>query len=174
MRDSRLSGITPSLHVAAASAASTNAVLLDDNAVDFGCGGYNDKYDNWYGGDMSALTSGGACASMDTTTAGDTQNLKGYDSNIIYVPSIPPAGPSKRSLPSGFVHLSEDIKLQMLSKLDSNSSAVNVDSFGKDTLKMMLGGIVGEKEYLLQYAAQVDLVFQDMIHSVLPDCVTAE
>jgi hypothetical protein len=101
-------------------------VLLDDNVVDFGCGGYNDNYGDWDGGDVSALTAGGL-------------NLKSCNRDIIYVPSISPAGPSKRSLPLGFIQLSEDIKLQMLSKLDSNLSAVNVDSFGKDTLKIMLG-----------------------------------
>jgi hypothetical protein len=98
-RDSRLSGITPSSHVAAASAASslrtatvsaaTNAVLLDDDVVDFCRSGYDDDCGNWDGGDVSTLTAGGACASMDATTAGNTHNnLKGYDSDVIYVPSI--------------------------------------------------------------------------------------
>ena len=182
-RDSRLSGITPSSHVAAAStapssrmaavSAATNAELLDDDDVDFGRGDYDDDYGDWDGGDTSTLTAVGACVSMAATAAGNTQNLDGYDSKVIYVPSLPPGGPSKRSLPSGFVHLSEVIKLRLLSKLDSNSSAANVDSFGKDTLKRMLEDIVGEKEYLLQYTAQVDPIFQDLIDNVLPDRVTA-
>jgi hypothetical protein len=39
-------------------------------------------------------------------------------------------------------------------------------------LKRMLEGVVGEKEYLLQYDAQMDLIFRDMINNVLPDRVT--
>ena len=185
-RDSRLPGFVPSLHMVAASttatssqtatdSSATNAVLLDDDDVDFGRGGYVDGYGHCGGGGdaSTTVTAGGGCVSMAVTTSGNSHNLDGYDSDCIYVPSIPPAGPSKRSLPLGFVHLSEVIKLRMLSKLDSNSSAANIDSFGKNTLKRMLEGIVGEKEYLLQYAAQVDPVFRDMIDDVLPDRVTA-
>ena len=160
-------------HRMAAVSAATNAELLDDDDVDFGRGDYDDDYGDWDGGDTSTLTAVGACVSMAATAAGNTQNLDGYDSKVIYVPLLPPGGPSKRSLPSGFVHLSEVIKLRFLSKLDSNSSAANVDSFGKDTLKRMLEDIVGEKEYLLQYTAQVDPIFQDLIDNFLPDCVTA-
>jgi hypothetical protein len=36
----------------------------------------------------------------------------------------------------------------------------------------VLEDIVREKEYLLQYAAQVDPIFRDMIENVLPDRVT--
>ena len=42
----------------------------------------------------------------------------------------PPAGALKGNLPLGFVRILDDIKLHMLSKLDVNSSASNVDAFG--------------------------------------------
>jgi hypothetical protein len=70
----------------------------------------------------------------------------GYDSNIIdfSLPLPTTADPLKSNLPAWLIPLLEDIKLQMLNKLNANSSALNIDSFGKSILKGILEDITSE------------------------------
>ena len=80
----------------------------------------------------------------------------------------PPTGALKGNLPPGFVRIVDDIKLRMLSKLDVNSSASNVDAFGKSTLKGIIDDIVDVKNNLLLYAEQVHPICRDMLDDAIP------
>ncbi len=100
-------------------------------------------------------------------TAGVSQDQGGYDSDIVEVfTPPPPTGALKGNLPPGFVRIVDDIKLRMLSKLDVNSSASNVDAFGKSTLKGIIDDIVDVKNNLLLYAEQVHPICRDIQSSI--------
>jgi hypothetical protein len=113
----------------------------------------------------------------NTTTAhasgtnGVLQDHGGYDSgsNIMDVFTPPPASTVKGNLPPGFVHILDNIKLCMLSRLDVNSLAANIDAFGKSTLKGMIDDIVEARDSLLLYAEQVDPICWDMLDDVIPN-----
>jgi hypothetical protein len=99
-------------------------------------------------------------------TAGVSQDQGGYDSNIVEVFTPPPAGALKGNLPPGFVRILDDIRLRMLSKLDVNSSASNVDAFGNSTLKGIIDDIVDGKNNLLLYAEQAHPICRDIQSSI--------
>jgi hypothetical protein len=107
---------------------------------------------------------------LATATTASTA-AAGYDSDILEVVSPTAVGSLKNNLPLGFVPLSEDIKIRMLSSLDTNSSSANINSFGKSTLKGIIDDIVVVKGDLLQHAAGVDKIYRDMLDDVIPDHV---
>ncbi len=80
-----------------------------------------------------------------------------------------PAGKVKGNLPLGFVHILDNIKLCMLSRLDDNSLAANIDAFGKSNLKGMIDDIVEARDSLLLYAEQVDPICRDMLDDAIPN-----
>jgi hypothetical protein len=86
----------------------------------------------------------------------------------------PPAGAVKGNLPPGFVHILDDIKLCMLSRLDVNSLPGNIDAFGKSTLKGMIDDIVEARYNLLLYAEQVDPICWDMLDDTIPNQVSSK
>ncbi len=86
----------------------------------------------------------------------------------------PPVGALKGNLPPEFVRILDDIKLHMLSKLDVNSSASNVDAFGKSTLKGIFDDIVDVKNNLLLYAEQVHPICWDMLDDTIPNRVSSK
>jgi len=60
----------------------------------------------------------------------------------------------------------------MLSKLDVNSSASNIDAFGKSTLKGVIDDIVDVKNNILLYAEQVHPICCDMLDDAIPNRVS--
>ncbi len=106
-------------------------------------------------------------AAHATSTTGVLQDQGGYDSNIMDVFTPPPAAAVKGNLPLGFVRILDDIKLCMLSRLDVNSLAANINAFGKSTLKRMIDDIVEERDSLLLYAEKVDPIFWDMLDDAI-------
>jgi hypothetical protein len=113
---------------------------------------------------LATATTAAAASAATTSTA-----ATGYDSDILEVVSPTAVGSLKNNLPLGFVPLSEDIKIRMLSSLDTNSSRANIGSFGKSTLKGIIDDIVVVKGDLLQYAAGVDKIYRDMLDDAIPD-----
>jgi hypothetical protein len=107
-------------------------------------------------------------------TAGVSQDQGGYDSDIVEVFMPPPAGTLKGNLPPGFVRILDDIKLCMLSKRDVNSSASDVDAFGKTTLKGIIDDVVDVKNNLLLYAEQVYPICWDMLDDAIPNQVSSK
>ena len=171
--------------VAAAPAAASNAAVEAfteydgyiefDNVVDDG-GGWGA-----YGDEMTGESSGRSLltprhneiTTAYAATAGVSQDQGGYDSDIVEVfTPPPPTGALKGNLPPGFVRIVDDIKLRMLSKLDVNSSASNVDAFGKSTLKGIIDDIVDVKNNLLLYAEQVHPICRDMLDDAIPNRVS--
>jgi hypothetical protein len=86
----------------------------------------------------------------------------------------PPANAVKGNLPPGFVRILDNIMLSMLSRLDVNSLAANIDAFGKSTLKGMIDDNVEAKDSLLLYAEQVDPIFWDMLDDAIPNQLSSK
>jgi hypothetical protein len=146
---------TVAVTAAKTTATSTDLTATFDTVVNDG---------GWEGGGYEEA------AVLATATTASTA-AAGYDSDILEVVSPTAVGSLKNNLPLGFVPLSEDIKIRMLSSLDTNSSSANINSFGKSTLKGIIDDIVVVKGDLLQHAAGVDKIYRDMLDDVIPDHV---
>jgi len=149
--------------------------------VDGGWGAHGDK--------MTGKSSGRSLLTPQhnkTTTAHAAttrvlqDQVEGYDINIVDVFTPPPAGALKGNLPLGFVpiRILDDIKLCLLSKLDVNSSASNINAFWKSFLKGIMDDIVDVKNNLLLYAEQVHFtsIFITKLHNIckhLVECGTS-
>ncbi len=62
----------------------------------------------------------------------------------------------------------------MLSRLDVNSLAANINAFGKSTLKGMIDDIVEARDNLLLYAEQVNPICWDMLDDTIPNQVSSK
>ena len=96
-----------------------------------------------YGDEMMEESSGRSILTPQhnkTTTAhaaatGVLQDQGGYDSVIVENFTPPPVGAFKGNLPPGFFHILDDILALYAEQPCVNSSASNIDAFGKSTLK---------------------------------------
>jgi hypothetical protein len=165
--------------VAAAPAAASNAAVEAfteydgyiefDNAVDDGggWGAYGDEMTGESSGRFLLTPRHNETTAAYAATAGVSQDQGGCDSDIVEVfTPPPPTGALKGNLPPGFVRIVDDIKLRMLSKLDVNSSASNIDAFGNSTLKGIIDDIVDGKNNLLLYAEQAHPICRDIQSSI--------
>jgi hypothetical protein len=86
----------------------------------------------------------------------------------------PSASAVKGNLPPEIDHILDDIKLCMLSRLDVNSLAANIDVFGKSTLKGMIDDIVEARDSLLLYAEHVHPICRDMLNDTIPNHLSSK
>ena len=172
--------------IAAAPAAASNAAVdafteydgiieFDHIVNDGGWGAYGDEMTGENSGRSLLTPRHNETTAAYAATAGVSQDQGGYDSNVVEVVFMPPpAGALKGNLPPGFVRILDDIKLRMLSKLDVNTSASNIDAFGKSTLKGIIDDIVDVKNNLLMYAEQVHPICHDMLDDAIPNRVSSK
>jgi hypothetical protein len=164
---------------AAASDAAVTAFTEYDNYIEFdnviddgGWGAYGNKVMGESSGRFR-LTSqhNNTTTAHAASTTRVLQDQGGYDNNsdIMEVFTAPPDGTVKGNLPLGFVRILDNIKLCILSRLDVNSLAANINAFGKSTLKGMIDDIVEARDSLLLYAEQVDTICRDMLDDSIPN-----